>query len=271
MPMFAAAGMVVTEISTPISAPDLAVLSAQHPGRAGRQRDDRREDVGVRRSGGRGWCSLETHSSGVSDVSLKIGGEDEAAKRSRAGSRQQRAAGAHRQRAAAAARARRRARRSARTRGRPPSRRDQDLGRVLEDADGGDDRGQHHEQVTKTPESSTFSFVRCSTSSQTTASAGAPGAWRSASSAKRAIAVSISSRLIDPSSCTLEVLEVVQDHARVLARDVAQDQVAVGPLRRRRGSTTTLITEGVSASTSRTASVRSGGETIRRWIMAAPA
>ena len=43
----------------------------------------------------------------------------------------------------------------------------------------------------KTPESSTFSLVRCSTSSQTTASLGVPGARRSASSAAFEIDVAI--------------------------------------------------------------------------------
>ena len=38
IPMFAAAGIVVTEISTPISAPDFAVLRLEHPAAPRRRR-----------------------------------------------------------------------------------------------------------------------------------------------------------------------------------------------------------------------------------------
>ena len=48
-PMFAAAGIVVTEISTPTSAPDLAVVSESTPAMPARKATMKREDVGVAR------------------------------------------------------------------------------------------------------------------------------------------------------------------------------------------------------------------------------
>jgi hypothetical protein len=46
--MFAAAGIVVTEIKTPIRAPDSAVVSDSNASHAREQRDDRREHVRMR-------------------------------------------------------------------------------------------------------------------------------------------------------------------------------------------------------------------------------
>ena len=45
-PTFAAAGIVVTEMSTPISAPDFAVRQREHPGDAGAEGDEHGEEVG---------------------------------------------------------------------------------------------------------------------------------------------------------------------------------------------------------------------------------
>ena len=84
----------------------------------------------------------------------------------------------------------------------------------------------------KTPESSTFSDVRCSTSSHTTASAGAPRARLDGllgpvgdlrvDDLERDRAVVVDA----------ELLEVVEQDARVLARDVGEDHVALRPARR---------------------------------------
>ena len=82
----------------------------------------------------------------------------------------------------------------------------------------------------KTPDSSTFSLVRCSTSSQTTASDGAPGALRSASSAAFEIDGVDRHERDRAALVQVERLQVGEDDAGVLARDVAQDHVAVGPL-----------------------------------------
>ena len=84
-----------------------------------------------------------------------------------------------------------------------------------------------------------FSEVRASTSSQTTASPGAPTAALSASLAASEIWESISSIAIEPSRWIVELLQVADDHAGVLAGDVAEDHVALGllsgPLEKRSG------------------------------------
>ena len=82
----------------------------------------------------------------------------------------------------------------------------------------------------KLAESSMFSDVRDSTSSQTTASVGSPSAAFSASSGRSGdLRVDVLHRdrslLVD-----LQLAQVGDDHARVLARDVAEDHVALGPL-----------------------------------------
>ena len=82
--------------------------------------------------------------------------------------------------------------------------------------------------ATKLIDSSVFSLVRCSTSSQTTASEGRPGAAFSAAVGRvRDRGVHVLDR--DRADLRdLQLLEVADDHARVLARDVAEDHVAVG-------------------------------------------
>ena len=82
--------------------------------------------------------------------------------------------------------------------------------------------------------SSTFSEVRASTSSQTTASPARPWAARSASSAATEICESISSSEIEPLQRDVELAQVADDHAGVLAGDVAEDHVALRLLRRPR-------------------------------------
>ena len=53
--MLAAAGIVVTEISTPTSAPDLADVSDSTPAIAGEEGDDERERVGLEMNWVNGW------------------------------------------------------------------------------------------------------------------------------------------------------------------------------------------------------------------------
>ena len=88
------------------------------------------------------------------------------------------------------------------------------------------------------PPSSVLSEVRASTSSQITASEGAPLAARSARSAASEICESICSIEIEPSPRHPELLQVLDHDARVLAGDVAEDDVARGLPRRalQRGS-----------------------------------
>ena len=114
-------------------------------------------------------------------------------------------------------------------------------------------------------ESSTFSLVRASTSSHTTASAGAPLACSTARSAWSENCVSISSRVIAPSRDP-ELLELGDHHAGVLARDVGQDHVARSGSRAVPASSTTLQTDCDPSSSSSAPSVLPPRATIRRWI-----
>jgi hypothetical protein len=75
---------------------------------------------------------------------------------------------------------------------------------------------------TKLTDSSVCSDVRASTSSQTTASDGRPGAAFSAASAASEMAVSMCSTAIDPTFGMSSSFRSL-----VLARDVAQDHVAL--------------------------------------------
>ena len=78
----------------------------------------------------------------------------------------------------------------------------------------------------KIPESSVSSEVRASTSSQTTASEGDPSAARSALLAPSEICESISSSGDRPGSRHPELFQVLDENARVLAGDVAEDHVS---------------------------------------------
>ena len=121
-----------------------------------------------------------------------------------------------------------------------------------------------------TADSSTFSFVRSSTSSQTTASAGAPR--RVAFGARRR---SVGDRGVDDLERDRALLvdaEVLAGRTGSRSRPRARRRTRImspSGLRAGSPSLTMLTTEGVQSSTSITASVRSGGETIRRWTMAA--
>ena len=120
--------------------------------------------------------------------------------------------------------------------------------------------------ATNDADSSTFSLVRASTSSHTTASAGAPLACSTARSARSEIWVSISSRVIEPSRAIPSSLEVGDDHARVLARDVGQDHVAGGVARAsRRAARRCRPSATPRAARARRRSCRPRA-TIRRWI-----
>ncbi len=76
-----------------------------------------------------------------------------------------------------------------------------------------------------------FSEVRASTSSQTTASEGKPAAAFSARTAASETSESMCSIAIEPSWWTSSSFRSLDDHARVLAGDVAEDHIALGLLR----------------------------------------
>ena len=119
----------------------------------------------------------------------------------------------------------------------------------------------------KLTDSSRLSEVRASTSSQTTASDGAPARACSAASAAVEIARVDRSRAIEPRSVEPELLEVADDHAGLLARDVAQDHVALGLCATARNRTT-FVTSGERQRRSRTRSESPSGATTRRCTIA---
>jgi hypothetical protein len=81
----------------------------------------------------------------------------------------------------------------------------------------------------KLPDSSALSDVRCSTSSQTTASAGEPDAWTLGGT--RGVGDRGLDRLQRDRSAPLEprAAQVLDDHAGILPRHVGEDEIAVGP------------------------------------------
>src|SRR5215211_4264897 len=124
--------------------------------------------------------------------------------------------------------------------------------------------------ATNVPESSTFSFVRASTSSHTTASAGAPCALSTARAACSEICVSISSSEIEPSFATPSSL---RSESTTLASSRATSARITSPagLRAAPASRATLQTESELSSSSSARSVLPPRVTIRRWITGAEA
>ena len=103
--------------------------------------------------------------------------------------------------------------------------------------------------ATKLKESSVSSLVRCSTSSQTTASEGRPGAAFSAATAASEIAVSTCSTAIEPTlgmSSSLRSLMITLASSRVMSHRITSPSgFLAAPCR-----WTTLITEGAPQSSS---------------------
>ena len=87
-------------------------------------------------------------------------------------------------------------------------------------------------------------------------------------SAASEICESMSSIAIEP-SVDLELAQVADDHARVLAGDVAEDHVALGLLGGAGRGRSGCMTEGVSLSRSSACPALWLGTTIRRWTIAA--
>ncbi len=123
-------------------------------------------------------------------------------------------------------------------------------------------------KMRKLPPSSVLSEVRASTSSQTTASEGAPRAARSARSAALESCESICSSAIEPSRWTPSSF---RSAISTLASSRAMSQRITSPagLRAAPGRTTRLQAAGEVSSRSTTFPERSDGTTIRRWTMTA--
>ena len=119
----------------------------------------------------------------------------------------------------------------------------------------------------KLAESSALSEVWSSTVSQTTASAGEPTATSSARRAASETSAEIGSSAIEPVPVEPELAQLGDDEAGVLARDVAEDEVAGGPLGR--ALEPDEVQRGRMLAQERCAgSASSGGATTRRWITA---
>jgi hypothetical protein len=200
--MFAAAGIVVTEISTPISAPDLAVERLSMPAAPAQQATKAAKKSGLAMTFASAW-SAPLNASGVMperEVASSLHGGD-----AEAGDRPELRADDHRAD-------------------------DQDR-RVQKDADGRDQGRQHHEDEEDAGELDAlvravldllpYDGVSGGAGRVLLGLLGVPGERRVHElEGDRSV-------LVD-----LQALEVLQDHARVLARDVAQDHVAVRAPRR---------------------------------------
>ena len=116
----------------------------------------------------------------------------------------------------------------------------------------------------KLADSSADSDVRSVSSSHTTASAGEPTAARSAAIAASDITVSIWSTAIEPLWCRPSRR---RSASTTLASSRATSARITSPsgLRAAAGSLMTLMTEAQASKSARTASACSGGVTIRRW------
>src|SRR5215213_5090919 len=116
-----------------------------------------------------------------------------------------------------------------------------------------------------TPESSTCSLVRCSTSSHTTASDGRPSAFSIAASAASEIWESISTSEMEPSSFSPSAR---RSAITMLVSSRATSTRITSPSGRRAapGRWTMLQTEPKRSSVSSVACALRSGATIRRWI-----
>ena len=119
--------------------------------------------------------------------------------------------------------------------------------------------------ATNVADSSTFSLVRASTSSHTTASAGAPRACSTACAARSEIWVSTSSSVIAPSR---GIPSSLRSEITTLASSRATSARITSPvgLRAVPASSTTLQTDCDPSSSSSAPSVLPPRATIRRWI-----
>ena len=195
--MLAAAGIVVTEISTPISAPDLAVERLSMPAAPAQTATMNANASGLEMLFASAWSSMSKASGTMSAPSKMQRGEH---------------GGADREREADDERERRAARELGRAAGRPrrtrpatgpnsgpttiaPTTR---IGDVEEDPDRGDDRGQHHVEQEDAPTARRSRWCAGRAPPRSTASAGEPGACSTAASAKSEI-VSVGLIEIDPS------------------------------------------------------------------------
>ena len=223
--MLAAAGIVVTEISTPTSAPDLAEVSESTPAAPAKQATMNEKASGLEMN----WVSglLDALEVGVdqagrhADQGEQEGGGDP----DREADRRARSASAGRRRGAAR-RSPRRGRRAGRTRARRPSRRRSGSASRVKIPTERDQAGEDHEgeevaaELGRSPRCAPRPPPR---RRRRRAAPARPARPRSAASE---ICESICSRAIEPSPGHAELLEVVDHDARVLAGDVAEDHVA---------------------------------------------
>ena len=222
--MLAAAGIVVTEISTPMSAPDFAVDSDSIPAIPAQRATNTVNTSGLammRASSWSSWLKL----AGASPVALKSAVAASAAAmasgKPTASARPERSASPAR-RWIAATQTPAIGPNSGPTTIAPTT--STELSSRIAAAASSVASTM---KARKESDSSELSDVRASTSSHTTASAGAPRAASTATSPAREMCVSTSSSTIAPVVVDAQLAQVGDEHAGVLARHVGQDQVAV--------------------------------------------
>src|ERR1044072_8694945 len=264
-PMLAAAGIVVTEISTPTSAPDLAEVSERTPAAPAKTATMKENSSGSAMNWVSGLSTL-LKSASTRPVARQRRGKRKAAViptgKPIANAVTERRA-TPRRRSTAATQMPASGPNSGPTTIAPTIRIGEPVKIPTEAI-----KQARAMKARKVAESSMLSEVRGSTSSQTTASEGAPRAARSARSAARESCESICSSAIEPSR---GIPTSFRSSITTLASSRATSQRKTSPGRWRAAPArkTRLQAEGAASSRPRPFSERSSGTTIRRWTMAA--
>ena len=141
------------------------------------------------------------------------------------------------------------------------------IGRVLEDADRREQRGDHHEREERGGELDVLVRARLDLLPHDRVRGRALRVLDRPLGVRGDLRVDLLERdravLVDP-----ELVRSGEHHARVLARDVGEDHVALR-VRRARSRKTTLMTDAERSSSSSAARLCRARATIRRWIMRA--
>src|SRR5918992_396714 len=227
--MLAAAGIVVTEISTPISAPDLAVLRLSIPAAPAHAATKKVKKSGSLMMLARLWPSLAEVVREQAGRLEREGREVDGGDREREAERERKAR-AQGQLAALVHRGDAEARQRAELGPYHHRAHDQDR-RVLVDPDAGQQRGHHHEREERAGKLDVLVRARLDLLPDDSVRRGALGALDGDLGVLGELRVD----LVERDRAVLRDAELAQpgdDDAGVLARDVGQDQVAVRPARR---------------------------------------
>ena len=258
-------GIVVTEISTPTSAPDLAEVSESMPAAPAKPATMKEKASGWEMNWVSGCSAL------LEVVVDPAGRATQQGEQEGGGDPEREADRERRQRAhgdVAAALDDRDAEPGERAELGPDDHRadDQDR-RVEEDPDRGDQAGEDHEGEEVAAELGVLRGARLDLLPDDRVGGQRRAAARSARSAASEICESICSIAIEPSRAIAELLQVADDHAGVLAGDVAEDHVARRLARRARQVDQVAGRRRRARAGRATCSERSAGATIRRWTI----